>query len=181
MVGDVTIMLLWPVALDPPHNCSFLFSVVELSVVCHTTTTMESEGNIDPSSHPAITYSDIQCWSTAYDLPPERATAAIRRLVTAAYGQRPGLLAPTDRRHCLDIQRLANVMDQLTLLKERDVLALSFRCPTRMLRYQAALIAAIGRGNTFGADADAVSDAYRTYEVICRFTEQVTAFYQGLS
>ena len=161
-----------------------LTSFVRFRSLCclnhHHVITMEAEAE-DMPKQPAITYADIHAWSDAYDLPPERATAAIRDLAHAAYGLRPGLLDRVSRRHCLDLHRLANVLDQLTLLQERDVLALSFRCPTRMLRYQAALLATIARGNTSVAETEVVRDAYRTYEVLCKFTEQVTAFYQGLS
>lgn len=135
----------------------------------------------DPPEFPVISYPDLASWSAAYSITPERGIKAIRHLSDVAFGNRPGLLDREQRRYYLDMHRFNNVLEQLCVLQERDVFTLSFRCPSRMMRYQDALTATIARGVTYGASMDAVRDAEQVGKVLSRFVEEVTTFYQGLS
>ncbi len=141
---------------------------------------MGSEHTEDRSV-PAITYPDLASWAEAYKLSPERATEVLRHLALYAFGKRPGLLSSDHRRCYLDIHRFVTVIDQLTTLKERDVFALSFRCPARMQRYRQALQTAITEGMGNGAGMKEVEDGAILLKALDRFVEEVTSFYQGLS
>lgn len=81
----------------------------------------------------------------------------------------------------MDLVRLISILDQIVLVGHEDVLTLSFRCPARMVRYQKALADTIARANEIGTMPAHLDTCERAYRVLTRYTEEVTAFYQGLS
>jgi hypothetical protein len=81
----------------------------------------------------------------------------------------------------MDLHRLVSVVDQMNLLGDRDVLAISHRCPARMNRYDRALVQLIARAMQHGAPMSSVLIVERVHKLVSRITEEVTTFYQGLS
>lgn len=129
----------------------------------------------------AIAYPTLDQWASTYDLDVNEALSALRQCISAAYGPRVGLLNKEHRRQCLDLQRLVSVVDQMNLLGGGDVLAIAYRCPARMCRYDLALIQLIARAMRHGAPMRSVLIVERVHKLVSRLTEEVTIFYQGLS
>lgn len=120
-------------------------------------------------------------WAKACDLSLDETIDALRQISHLVFSDRPALIDRELKRNYLAMQGLINLLCQLSDLQERDVFALSQRCPDRVRRFDEVLAFVITLADARATTSGSMEQVRRVRRVHQILRKEIIALFPGAS